>query len=97
MYQTQEDGRLSNLYNFKVINKTNDDFPVQFKMIEPAGEIKKVGNLDMVNKQEVLEGAMFVILEKGDLDGVKTPIKVGIYDGEELLETVKTNFMGPAN
>jgi cytochrome c oxidase accessory protein FixG len=97
MYQKQEDGRLSNLYNYKVINKTNYDFPVRFEMIEPAGEIRKVGDLTMVNKQEVLEGAMFVILDKTQLDGVKTPIKVGIYKGDELLETAKTNFMGPAN
>jgi hypothetical protein len=85
------------LYNYKVINKTNYDFPVRFEMIEPAGEIRKVGDLTMVNKQEVLEGAMFVILDKTQLDGVKTPIKVGIYKGDELLETAKTNFMGPAN
>jgi cytochrome c oxidase accessory protein FixG len=97
MYQTQADGRLSNLYNYKVINKTNKDFAVHFELISPKGEIKRVGTLDQVNKQEVLEGAMFVVIDKRDLNGLKTNIQIGIYQGDELLETVKTNFMGAAN
>lgn len=97
MYQNQPDGRISNLYNYKVINKTNDDFPVTFKVEEIPAEIRMVGTLDTVYKQEVLEGAMFVVLDKDHLDGLKTTIRIGVYHNDKLLETVKTNFMGPAN
>ena len=97
LYQTREDGRISNLYNYKVINKTNTDFTVTFKLENVEGEIKHVGNLKSVKSQEVLEGVMFIVLDKEALDGVKTNIKIGIYNEERSLETVKTNFMGPAN
>ena len=96
MFQKQEDGRISNLYNYKVINKTNEDFTVSFQLEGIDGEIRKVGTLDSVYKQEVLEGAMFVVLDKEELEGVKTKIKIGVYNEEQKLETVKTNFMGPA-
>jgi polyferredoxin len=97
MFQTQPDGRLSNLYNYKVINKTNADFPVTFSLDGMDGEIKMVGNLDTVYRQNSLEGAMFVILDKSSLDGLKTSVKINVKHGDKLLETVKTNFMGPAN
>lgn len=96
MYQTQEDGRLSNLYNIKLINKTNNDFPVSLKIENLDGEIKQVGEGLQVQKQGVAEGVLFIILDKAQLDGVKTEVEIGIYNGEERIETVKTNFMGPA-
>lgn len=97
MYQQREDGRISNLYNYKVINKTNADFPVDFKLENIEGEIEMIGSLDTVHSQSILEGAMFVILDKSDVKGVKTRVELGIYNGEDKLETTKTNFMGPAN
>jgi len=96
MYQKQEDGRVSNLYNYKVINKTNNDFDVRFELENVEGEIKMIGTIDKVEKQGVLEGAMFIIMEKEELDGVKTKVEVGVYEGERKIETAKTNFMGPA-
>ncbi|MEX2597452.1 MAG: cytochrome c oxidase accessory protein CcoG [Salibacteraceae bacterium] len=96
MYQKQEDGRISNLYNFKVINKANDDINVRFELLEKQGEIKLVGTLDEVKKQEIMEGALFVILENNSREGLKTPVEIGVYNGDKLLETVSTNFMGPA-
>lgn len=97
MYQQLDDNKLSNLYNYKVINKTNEDFEVTFKLEGKEGQIQMIGDLTHIESQGVFEGAMFVILEKEMLDGVKTNIKIGVYDDDKLIETVKTNFMGPAN
>jgi hypothetical protein len=97
MYQKQEDGRISNLYNFKVINKTNNSFPVTMVLEDMEGEIKLVGEAERtVEPQGVMEGVMFVILKREQLDGLKTKVKIGVYDGPRKIETVKTNFLGPA-
>jgi cytochrome c oxidase accessory protein FixG len=40
LYQEPEPGKISNLYNMKLVNKTMKDLPVTVKMIEPKGEIK---------------------------------------------------------
>ncbi len=96
MYQKLEEDKVSNLYNFKVINKTNEGFDVRFSLEEKDGQIQMVGDLTRIEPQGVFEGAMFVILEKEMLAGVKTNIKIGVYDDDKLIETVKTNFMGPA-
>jgi cytochrome c oxidase accessory protein FixG len=97
MFQKQEDGRYSNLYNYKVVNKTNRAFAVNMSLEGIEGEIKMIGDLDTVYEQGILEGAMFIILEKEDLDGVKTKIDIGVYEGDKRIEVVGTNFMGPVN
>lgn len=97
MFQKQEDGRYSNLYNFKVINKTNKSFPLTLKLEDPQGELKMVGDVDRtVESQGTVEGALFIILDKDRLDGLKTNIEIGVYNGNEKIEIVKTNFMGPS-
>jgi cytochrome c oxidase accessory protein FixG len=39
LYQEQEDNHFTNLYTFKVLNKTFDEIPVRFELIEPVGSI----------------------------------------------------------
>lgn len=96
LFQKRDDGRYSNLYNYKVVNKTNRAFPVTFQLEGITGEIQMVGTLDTVHDQGILEGAMFIILDKAELDGVKTKVDIGVYEGEKRIEVVGTNFMGPA-
>ncbi|MEM1134551.1 MAG: cytochrome c oxidase accessory protein CcoG [Bacteroidota bacterium] len=98
MYQDQGNDVISNLYNIKIINKTNGALPIELKLVDNKleGEIQLVGNDLVLEEQGVIEQAMFVLLDKKDLSQIKTSIKVGIYANGELIETVKTNFMGPA-
>ncbi len=97
LYQDQGDNKISNLYNIKIINKTNKDMPVHLKLLDEKGSIQMVGNDDLfLEKQGVAESAVFVILDKNDLTQMKTEIHIGVYSGEELIEKIETNFLGPA-
>ena len=99
LYQEQEEGKISNLYNIKVINKTNQAMSVQLQLIERTGEIRMVGNLSALEAapQGVAEGAMFILLNREELTNMKNNIKIGVYSEGELLEKVSTTFLGPAN
>ena len=96
MYQEQEDGRLSNLYNIKVINKTNHDIPIELKVLDGPAEIRMVNKKMVANAQGIAEGALFILLDREDIEGMKTTVKIGVFSENELIETVKTNFLGPA-
>lgn len=96
MYQEQADGRISNLYQVTMINKTNKDLPVSFELLEPAGTLKMVGNDFTLEKQGKVEGAFFVIIDPKDLTAMSSKIEIGVYSGDELIETVRTKFLGPA-
>ncbi|MCS7018643.1 MAG: cytochrome c oxidase accessory protein CcoG [Cytophagales bacterium] len=96
-FQKTENGNFSNLYNIKIINKSHQAVPVQIKLLEPVGKIQLVGNAITVPAEGLADGAFFVELEKKQLAGMKTPVKIGIYDARnnKLLQTAQTTFMGP--
>lgn len=96
MYQKNDDGTLSNLYNFKVVNKTNKDFPLRFELENLKGEIAVVGDTLSAKKQQVSEGVMFIKIEKSVLGGMKNEVEIGVYSGDERIETIETTFLGPA-
>lgn len=96
LYQKREDNKISNLYNYKVINKTNDEFKLEFKLEGIEGEIVHIGGKDLdMTKQSSIEGTLFIIVNKDDITETKTKIKLGIYNGDRKLESVKTHFTGP--
>lgn len=95
LYQEVDANTISNLYNYQIVNKTNKDLPVEFRLGSEFGQIKLVGQAPVVKAAQVTEGALFIELPKDKLDGHKTSVRVEIYSGEERLDELKTSFIGP--
>jgi cytochrome c oxidase accessory protein FixG len=97
LYQKTEDGRIFNLYNFKLINKTQHEMNLTLKLISHEGEVELVGYKDglRLEKSSRIEGTLFLYLQPSQLDGDNTKVRFGIYDGEKLIEKFSTNFNGP--
>lgn len=96
MYQEREDGRISNLYQVKIVNKTNKDQPVSFELLTPEGSLEMVGEDIYLKKQGIGQGAFFIVLDPGSLTQMSSTVEIGVYSQGELIETVKTKFLGPA-
>jgi cytochrome c oxidase accessory protein FixG len=88
---------ISNVYTYKIVNKTSKDFnQVNFKLYEPQGKIILVGNPNVVVKADkIAKGTLFIEINPAYLEGDKIKLKIEIYNGEDLIETTTTNFMGP--
>jgi cytochrome c oxidase accessory protein FixG len=97
MYQERPDGKITNLYQVKLVNKTNKDFEVRLVLESPKGVLEMIGENINIPRQGLGEGAFFLVIAPENLDGVSTDIKIGVYNGEELMETVKSRFLGPVN
>mgnify|MGYP006289356819 CR=1 FL=1 len=96
LYQTNEDGSISNLYNYKIVNKTNRDLELDFVPLEEGYSIKVIGNQPELATQEVLEGAFFFSGDPEEFEGGKAETKLGIYDQNgELIDKVKMRITGP--
>jgi cytochrome c oxidase accessory protein FixG len=96
LYQELPDKKISNLYNIKIINKTNNSFPVTLKLEGINGEIKIIGNPVVKLKAEsVNTNTFFIIIDKKNIHETSTKIKVGVYKNGEKIQTIKTNFQGP--
>ncbi len=95
MYQEVDAVTYSNIYNLKIINKTNIDKHIDIKLIEPfEGEIQLATSNTFLDKQEAFETVLILRLKNKQLTGKSTLIKIGVYENETLLETFETNFIG---
>lgn len=98
LYQDQGDNKISNLYNIKIINKTNHAMPIHLELLDENGSIKMVGNEELqIDEQGVVESALFLIYDRSNIEQMKTPVTIGVYSGDELIEKVDTYFLGPDN
>lgn len=97
LYQDLGNGRITNLFSLKILNKTFDKMPIRIELIEPDGMINRIGDALVVSGQDKTEGAFFIELDNKVLTGTETKIKLAVYSNDRYLETVKTSFMGPRN
>jgi cytochrome c oxidase accessory protein FixG len=96
LYQETQDGRLSNLYNYKFLNKTYKEKHLVLKPENFEGEIKLVGETQLhVPEEKEASGAMFISLNKKDITKRKTQLKIGVYEGATKIKTITTSFLGP--
>ena len=96
LYQERGEDSLSNLYTIKVVNKTLLDIPVSLKIVNGPGRIIEAdGKAIQVKKEEQGKGSFFIVLPKSFIKSRKTPMEVGLYDGDKLITVLQTNFMGP--
>jgi cytochrome c oxidase accessory protein FixG len=95
LYQSLPGGKISNLYNIKLVNKTRKDIPVSMKLENMQGEITVVGKDFMVPKESHFQSSFFVKIDGRQLLKRKTTIVLGVYRGGKKIETIKTTFLGP--
>jgi len=96
LYQKVDDNYISNLYNYQIINKTKNEFPVEFRLEDGVdGKIRMVGEAPTTRSSDVAEGALFIDLNKSKLDSRKNKITVNVYIDGELIDQVQTTFLGP--
>lgn len=89
--------KISNVYTYKIVNKTMKDYnDIHFKLIDQKGSIENVGKQHFkVAKEGISQGTLFIEIDEVLLESDKTKVKIGVYNGNELLETTTTNFLGP--
>lgn len=88
---------ISNVYTFKIINKTNNEFKdIHFKLVGINGTLKLVGKQDFkVPKQGMNSGTLFIEINQYLLETDKTKLEIEVYNGNKKIETATTNFLSP--
>jgi cytochrome c oxidase accessory protein FixG len=97
LYEYKENNIISNVYTYKVINKTNKDITdVRYKILSHQGEIKLVSKHHFsIPKQGLAEGTLFIEMPSSTLKKDNVALDIGVFSGDKLIETTKTNFLGP--
>ncbi len=95
-YET--DNTIRNLYSVKLINKTFEQIELEFRLKAPAGgSITMVSGDVTVAPEGFVETALFVDIPKARLLGLSTTVVIEIIRAGEVVDEIKTNFMGPGS
>jgi cytochrome c oxidase accessory protein FixG len=95
-YIIDERGNVVNIFTVKLINKTLEQIKVDFRTEKYHGTFKYIGTDALVIKPEgILEGTFLLKIPRNEIKEAKNKILIGIYNGNEKISDVKTNFYGP--
>ena len=97
LYEHKENNIISNVYTYKIFNKTIDAIDgIRFELLSHKGTIKMVSHEDFkLEKESLAEGTLFIEINASALTGDKDRLEIGIYSGDRLIETITTAFLGP--
>ncbi len=97
LYEHKEGNIISNVYTYKLVNKTTLDInQITFKLLSHKGTIHVVSHEQFnVPKQGLAEGTLFIEVNASALTGDKDRLEIGVYSGNDLIETTTTAFLGP--
>ena len=95
-FQEQPDGRVSNIYDVKVLNKTFDPVTIRLQVENaPQAEVRLIGGDFAVGSQQAVQGKAMVLLDRSIITKMSTPLVIGVYHGDERVGEVETTFLGP--
>lgn len=95
LYQKRDDGTISNLYNLKIINKTNKKMNIQLKPEKEFLDIEMIGGELVIEPNATLSRSFFLIADPSKLNTVSSTFKIDILSEGIEIEQVKTKFLGP--
>jgi hypothetical protein len=94
-YQITEDNLVSNIYEVNLINKTHSKKRITFAIKQKDAIVEQVGDEIVILGGKQAKERLLVKMPNNDLELGKKKIEIEVYANGELIETVKTKFIGP--
>jgi len=97
LYQKNEDGTITNLYNVEFVNKTFSDMPLEVKVESPTGAtaIRPDNRPIVVPAEKLLKIVFFIKIPADQISKARTEVSLGIYYKGKQIERVPVKFIGP--
>jgi cytochrome c oxidase accessory protein FixG len=97
LYQRDDIGFITNLYNIEFVNKTFNDLPLEMKVESPADAIfmKPDGKPIIVPAEGMLKTIGFLKIPADKITQSKSIVYLGVYENGRLIEKIKVKFIGP--
>ena len=97
LYEHKDNNMISNVYTFKLVNKTSEEIEnIHFELLSHKGTIKVVSHEAFnVARQGLAEGTLFIEINGSALNGDKDRLEIGVFSDSTLIETTTTAFLGP--
>ncbi len=94
IFNRQEDGKVNNIYSFKVINKTRNDMPIELRV--SGMEVKMLSGNLIAKADSLITGSFFLLMPEEEIVKRKYDLEVEWWSEGKLMKKEKTTFIGPA-
>lgn len=90
------DGKIVNMYQAKIYNKSREDKNAELALHDLKGDIEIIGAQDLVLKKESINQVVFLVkLPPEEVAKRSINLKLDIKSNGEILQTIETKFLGP--
>jgi len=95
-FQMTDDGRVSNIFEINLINKTQMNYSVKLKIGSGEGEIETVVKKMVLKKEGALKERFIVKLPLNEIENGKKILHIQVLGNGKEIDVVKTKFLGPS-
>lgn len=92
LYQTRNDGTVSNLYNAELINKTNKTIKFQFKSQNQEDRIEFIQKPTLLPKEGTAHLTFFLVKKATSIKKYKTEVVFEVKANDQMISTTTTTF-----
>jgi cytochrome c oxidase accessory protein FixG len=99
LFQKTDNGGITNLYNIEFANKSFDDHELTIRVVSPAAtRLQLIGEpLIKLPAEQLVKRVIILELPAAAIEHAKTNIVLEVSEGGEVIEVVKTKFIGPVS
>ncbi|QRR04107.1 cytochrome c oxidase accessory protein CcoG [Dyadobacter sandarakinus] len=95
-YMIDPDGTISNLYTFKIFNKTNQELRPEIRLGEGNGKLTIVGQSALyLPPAGMAEGSLFITMPASAFSRRKNTVHLSVYVNKKKTESFRTTFIAP--
>jgi hypothetical protein len=95
LFTVEPDGKIGNLYNIKLINKTSEEMILEFKVEGKNASFDWIGHQNKLQSGEMKNGELFIYVPVDELPSQRNKVKLEIYSNGELKATEKLVLLAP--
>lgn len=93
LFQENNDGTISNLYNIKIVNKSHETHNLEIKLLSHDGRIEMAGKNIILYDQELFQSTFILFIPAEQINSENMKVEFGIFEDNKLLETFNTTFI----
>ncbi|AMR33549.1 cytochrome c oxidase accessory protein CcoG [Mucilaginibacter sp. PAMC 26640] len=97
LYQEQQGGYISNIYNAEIINKTKNETAITIQPVDTAIKVKYIQAPGLISGGSSVKTVFFLLIPVSSIHEAKTTVSLQLIQNNKVKQTVKTAFVGPVN
>lgn len=95
LFTVEPDGKIGNLYNIKLINKTSNEMNIEFRIEGKNASFDWIGHQNKLQSGEMKNGELFIYVPVDELPSQRNDVKLEIYSNGELKATENLVLLAP--